>query len=154
MSLTLELARFIGICCVMGYAAYSDHKTGEVPNKLWLYVLFGVSLTILETILYFNMAIFIYEILIMGACLLVGFLSFGIGAGGADAKAIMTIGFSAPLFPIWGYFPMPLPLFALFIGSTLAIPFIIFKKSKEPLNKRKIRFLPFLFFGLLICVVL
>jgi Flp pilus assembly protein protease CpaA len=150
----LELIRFIPLCIVMGYAAYLDYKHGEVPNKIWLYTIIGASLTLTETLLLFSWALTAITIFSIGISLAIAFLTFGIGGGGADAKALITLGFSAPLFPLWGYWPLPFTIFVLLAGSAMALPFILLRKSKDSIWKRKIRFLPYLFIGLIVCVIL
>ena len=150
----LELARFIPICIVMGYAALADYKTGEVPNKIWLSAIPGGLLTLLETFIFFSVGLLLLTLITIGICVGVGFLLYALGGGGADSKALMFMAISAPFLPLWGLYPLPLPLIAMLIGSVSALPFILFSKSKEPLWKRKIRFLPFLFIGLIVCVIL
>lgn len=151
----LESVRFTLVCLVMGYAAFSDYKTGEVSNKLWLSGAIGFSLSLLELLIYSNTALQIYLISIMIISIAFGFATFLIGGGGADAKAIMFLGVSAPLVPFWSiFYPLPLSLLALLFASALALPFMIFKKSNIPIWKRKLRFLPFMFVGTLVWVIL
>jgi Flp pilus assembly protein protease CpaA len=150
----LELLRFLPLCAIMGYAAYLDYKTGEVPNKIWLYTIFGGTLTLIETLALFSWSLVIITLFSIGISGALGLSTFFIGGGGADAKALITLGFSAPLFPLWGFWPLPFTIFVLFAGSALALPFMLLKKSKDSVWKRKIRFLPYLFIGLIVCVIL
>jgi hypothetical protein len=151
----LELLRFIPLCIVMGYAAFSDWKTGEVSNKVWWYALVGGLFTALETAVFFSVGLLIITVSYIIASIVVGFVSFGFGGGGADSKALMTIGVSAPLFPLWSMFwPFPLPFMVLLFACALALPYMVLKKSKAPIWKRKLRFLPFMFIGLIVCVII
>jgi preflagellin peptidase FlaK len=157
----LDLARFIPLCLIIGYAAYSDWKTKEVTNKLWLYAIPGLSLTIIETMFFLNSSFLILELLSIGFTIIIGYLFFALKQwGGADAKALMTIGLSAPLFPTWGILynsPIPLnmfPFITLSIASTLTIIYTILTKSNIPLKQRKIKFMPFMLAGIIIAVIL
>jgi hypothetical protein len=150
--LSLELIRFIPLSAIMGYVAYLDYKTGEVPNKIWLYTIFGGSLTVAETLLLFSWALTAITLFSIIISCIIGLLTFWIGGGGADAKALITLGFSVPLFPMWGLWPFPFPLVVLLIGSATALPFILLQKNKGPVWSRKIRFLPYLFFGFILCM--
>jgi Flp pilus assembly protein protease CpaA len=151
----LELTRFISLLLVMGYAAYRDYRTGEVSNKLWRYALLGGFITALETTMFFSVALFLVNLSVILVCVGWGFLMFKLGGGGADSKALMVIAVSAPLFPLWSFlWPLPLPVVAMLVASVLALPALVFKRSNESFMKRKIRFLPFMFVGLLFCVIL
>jgi Flp pilus assembly protein protease CpaA len=151
----IELIRFIPLLAVMGYAAFKDYKTGEVPNKIWFYAIIGGLLTALETILFFSVPLFTINLLVALGSIGFGFLLFLLGNGGADTKAIMTLGLSAPLMPFWSFlWPIPLPFLVMLIACILALPVMLAKKSDKPLMKRGIRFLPFLFVGLIVCVIL
>jgi preflagellin peptidase FlaK len=153
--LTLELIRFIPLAVVMGYAALKDWRFGEVPNKVWLYAIFGGIVTVLETVLFFSWGLLLLNSIYIGFAVLQAFLLLFIGGwGGADTKALITMGVSAPIVPAWGIlYPFPLPLLALVLGCAVALPYGVFKKSDVSVLKRKVKFLPFLFIGLLIVMV-
>ena len=154
-TLFLELLRFIPLLTVMGYAAYSDYKTGEVSNKVWRYIIIGGLITSLETAFFFSIPLLIINLAVIAVSVVLGFLMFKLGGGGADSKAFMTIGVSAPLFPLWSFlWPFPLPIVVLFIACVLALPALIFRNSDVPFLKRKIRFLPFMFIGLIFSLIL
>ena len=151
----LELTRFIPLISVMGYAAWKDYKTGSVPNKIWLYSIFGGILTVIQLIYLFSLPFLAINLVFMLGAVGFAFLIFIVGSGGADSKALITLGVSAPLVPIWSIlWPMPLPFLTFFIGSVLCLPLLLTKKSSEPFWKRSIRFLPFMFIGLIISVIL
>jgi len=168
--LILELIRFIPLLAVIGYAAYydltkvtfeTDQKSGEsikvgnIPNKLWRYAIIGGSLTALETLLFFSIPLLVINVIFICASIGFGFFTYLLGGGGADSKAFMTIGVSAPLVPLWSFlWPVPTAFLAFMIGSVIALPFLILRKTKISFWKRPIRFLPFIFIGLLISVIL
>lgn len=155
-TLLLELTRFIPLTLVMLYAAFQDYRTGLVSNKIWLYSFIGGALTLVETAMFYSVGLFILSLISVVASFAVAFLTFGIGGGGADAKALMTLGVCAPVFPLWSLlWPMPLPLASLLVASAVTLIYAAVKPKREiSFMKRKIRFLPFLFIGLLMCVVL
>jgi preflagellin peptidase FlaK len=82
------------------YASWSDYKTREVSNKVWL--LFGpiaFGLTMTELLLYDTSNLIAYA-----ACfgLTAGFailLFYSGGFGGADAKALMCLALALPFYP-------------------------------------------------------
>jgi Flp pilus assembly protein protease CpaA len=155
-ALLLELTRFLPLSLVMLYAAFHDYRTGLVPNKIWLYAIVGGALTIIETALFYSVGLLVLSLVSIVASVAVGFLTFGLGGGGADAKALMTLGVSVPVFPLWSFlWPMPLPLAALLVASVVTLVYAVVKPKRDvPFVKRKIRFLPFLFIGLMVCVFL
>jgi Flp pilus assembly protein protease CpaA len=155
LTFILELIRFIPLLFVIGYAAYSDYRTGEVTNKVWLYSIVGGFITVFETVYFFSVPLLLINLIVIGVSVGLGFLMFHLGGGGADSKAFMTIGISAPLVPLWSFlWPIPLPFLVMFIACVLALPIMFAKKSDKPLMKRGIRFLPFMFIGLLVSVIL
>ena len=161
MLTSIELIRFIPLCVIMGYAALSDWRTKEVTNKLWLYAIPGLFLTIIETMFFLDGALLVPELLSIAITVVVSYLFFALNQwGGADAKAFMTIGVSAPLFPAWGIlhnFPLPLnmfPFITLFIASALTLIYTMLTKSSTPLKQRKVKLMPFMFTGLIIAVIL
>jgi Flp pilus assembly protein protease CpaA len=155
IGIAIDLIRFIPLLIVFGYAAYKDYKTGEVPNKIWLYSIIGATLTLVQTALFFSIPLFFITTVVMLSCVGLGFLFFLLGAGGADAKALMTLGLSAPLLPLWSFlWPIPTILLAMMIACIAALPFLITQETKESFWKRKIRFLPFIFIGLIVSVII
>ena len=157
-----ELIRFTLLTSIMIYAAYSDYKTKEVPNKTWLYILIGGALTLVETKLQgFNTDIVFTTVFSIITVLVIGLMFFYTNQwGGADTKAFITIGVSAPLFPVWTILhniPFPFssfPFLVLFSSSTIAVIYILIVKSNVPLKQRKIKFLPFMLAGLILMEIL
>jgi preflagellin peptidase FlaK len=157
----LDIAKFVPLCVLMAYAALSDWKTKEVPNKLWLYVILGITLTIMDTVFFLNTHQIITQISSIIFALVFALTTFYIGGwGGADAKALITIGLSIPLFPSWSplrNLPPPFSMFpfiVIFSGSILAVAYALLSKSDAPIKKRKIKFIPFMFIALIICVII
>ena len=155
----LDIARIIPLIIVMSYAAFSDWKTKEVPNKVWLYAIIGSALTITETIFFLNTHQIITALSSISFAIIFSLVTFYIGGwGGADAKAIITIGLSLPLFPSWSPLrnaPLPFSLFpfiVIFIGSVLTVAYTFHSKTNVPMKQRKIKFIPFILAALIICV--
>ena len=156
-----DVARFIPLLVVMAYASKSDLKTGYVRNRFWLYFFVGASLTLVATLLDFNVGLVVMEALSFGFAAFFGLLLYVLnGWGGADAKAFIVIGASMPLFPRWGLLyalPFPfgtLPFLVLFTSCALAVAYAVVKPSDVPMKQRKVRFLPFMFVGLVVAFIL
>ena len=122
--------------------------------------LVGATLTTLNSLTLTNTQIQ-YEIASITFGVGIAYLLFLVKAwGGADAKALMTIAASAPLFPTWTFFnkaPSILSFFPLgvfYIACLTTILYTATQKTKEPLKQRKIQFMPFLLIGLIICVII
>jgi preflagellin peptidase FlaK len=159
--LALDAAKIIPLIIVMCYAAYSDWKTKEVQNKVWLYAIVGTALTIIETVFFLNTHQIITVLSSISFAVIFSLITFYIGGwGGADAKALITIGLSIPLFPSWSplrniLLPFSiLPFIVMFIGSILTVAYTLRSKSNTPIKQRKIKFIPFLLIALIICVVI
>ena len=165
--LVLEVARFIPLMLILAVAAYQDltktvtavdENTGEtftcgsVSNKLWRYAPFGLALTVLE--LFYLSPLILLSVVSIVVSVIVACIFFVFhGWGGADAKAFMLIGVSAPLMPLWGsLFPLPLPFVVLFVSCACAVAYGLLKRSSVPFMRRKVRFLPFMFVGLLVSI--
>lgn len=158
--LALDLARFIPLIIVIAYAACSDKSTKNVPNKLWLYAIYGFSLTIIESALYLNNVTIQYEAVSITITFAIALTLFFLKAwGGADAKALMTIAVSAPLFPSWSILSkVPLlnffPIVVFYLACIATMVYSITHKTKEPIKKQKVQFLPFLLAGLIVSALL
>ncbi len=148
MIFALDLLRFILLSAVIGYAAYSDLRFGEVANKVWLYAPFGLCLTLLQ--LMFEPEYTSLALASAAAAILVSLALFYLGGwGGADTKAFLTIAVSLPLTPMaaLGYLSM-LPLNVILISSLIAFA------AGTILHKKDIRFLPFVFTALFLALLL
>jgi Flp pilus assembly protein protease CpaA len=164
--LLFDLVRFVPLIIVLLFASYQDltctvkaknadteFECGVVSNRLWLYAPFGLALTLVELTFYpvlIGLSVVSAVFAVVVAVLL---FRFG-GWGGGDAKAFMTVAVSAPLVPVWGLmFPLPLPFIVLFVSCGLAVAYGLLKKSSVPFRKRTVRFLPFMFIGLVIALL-
>jgi len=139
-----DLIRVAPVLAVMAVAAFQDAKTGQASNKLWLYTPFGTLLTLVELWL---MPILWLPILLSGimACGLV-FAAYKLnGMGGADVKAVIMISLCTPTVCFMGHIST-VPLTMLLIGGLTGTAYGLYKKQ------RILRFLPFLFIGLLISI--
>ena len=153
----IDLVRIIPLASIIGYAAYKDIKYGEVSNKIWLYAPIGFVLTFLTC--FIAPILFVPTLLSLVCTTATAFLVYYLGGwGGADAKAIITIGLSLPLFPSWSPLrnaPLPFSLFpfiVIFIGSVLTVAYTFHSKTNVPMKQRKIKFIPFILAALIICV--
>jgi preflagellin peptidase FlaK len=100
LQIIFDLARSATALVFLAYASWSDYKTREVTNEVWL--LFGpvaFALTTAELLLYNGSNLFLYA-----ACfgLTTGFavmLFYSGGFGGADSKALMCLALALPFYP-------------------------------------------------------
>ena len=150
-----ELIRILPLLILFGYAAYSDHKTGEVSNKVWLYTPIGFALTLLEVYLYTpSLAVFAFSVMGVIAALSLGLFFFSKGLiGGADSKALLCLSLCLPLSPSFCVYIGIYPLVAFALAAfTVTAKSILINKSFN-LVKVKVRFLPYLFVGMLLALV-
>jgi len=150
----LDIVRIAPLACVIGYAAYKDHKTGEVSNKVWLYAPFGLALTLVSC--YFTPNLLLLSVL---SFVCTAIISFGIfelrGWGGADAKAFLTIGASLPVTPflklnlIFMY-----PLNVIWICAALSFTYTVIKKKGKITLKDSSRLLPYALFAMLLAIAI
>jgi Flp pilus assembly protein protease CpaA len=147
---TFELALFdavkvIPVLAILAVAARQDWRTGEASNKLWLYAPFGFVLTVVEVA---YVPLLLVPVVVSGLfASVLGLVLFGLGKwGGADAKAVLTLSVCVPVTFYMGNLTL-LPLQALIIGQALAVVYSVVSKRKG------IRFLPFLFIGVMISLI-
>ncbi|HIH96753.1 MAG TPA: hypothetical protein HA348_04630 [Thermoplasmata archaeon] len=144
-----SIARLAVCILFLSLASYTDIKTREIKNWIWI----GLSMagiTILLIQLFLDQ---IGLINLLGIPLMCGFayLFFYLGMlAGADAKALMALSLAVPLWPQLGTYPvfssvLPFP-FAVFINSILlVIPLmIVFCLYNVVKGNREF---PYLFFG-------
>jgi preflagellin peptidase FlaK len=82
------------------YASWSDHKTREVSNSLW--ILFApptFTLTFIELYLYEPSQLLSYGICFALTSAFAIILFYSGGFGGADAKALMCLALALPFYP-------------------------------------------------------
>jgi preflagellin peptidase FlaK len=143
----LDIFRFFSGILILSYASYTDIKTRQAPNILWLIMGFiAVILLIVQylTVGYENPYYLIFIPIMIGLVYLL--FQLRIIFGGADAKALMALSILVPLepliidFPIskgafwpfsWTIFQNSLIMF-LFIPLTLFIINILKRDFKFP----------------------
>ncbi len=120
----LDLARFIVGISLLSYAAYTDLKTREASNKIWLLMgLLGILFLIFEQPDAMKTAISI------AVSIPLALLLYVFGMGGADVKAMWAVTLLSPLPPsFYGlpYFVSPMFIFPLtfLINSLLLVSFL------------------------------
>ena len=89
------------------YASWSDYKTREVSNRVWiLYAPTALLLSIAELLLYEPARISLFG-LSVGVTVLIAFVLFYSGGfGGADSKALMCIALALPFAPTTLFTPV------------------------------------------------
>ncbi len=103
MNEILDATRIIFCLSLLIYASWSDYKTREVSNKVWI-ILGPTSLilTSIQFIVYSSQPIqsIIFYLLSFGITSILAIIIFYIGGfGGADAKALMCIALALPVYP-------------------------------------------------------
>lgn len=118
-NIILDGARTVICLSFLFYASWSDYKTREVSNKVW--VIMGPLAFVLTT---FQFSVFIPELLVTYI------LSFAVtsvlalvvfyagGFGGADAKALICISLTLPVYPSY-FLPQPSGLFSPLFSLTI-----------------------------------
>jgi preflagellin peptidase FlaK len=82
------------------YASYSDHKTREVSNTVWMFFAPpAFALTMVELLIYDSSNMINYGLSFGLTAVLSVALFYSGGFGGADAKAMMCIALAFPFYP-------------------------------------------------------
>jgi preflagellin peptidase FlaK len=98
---TLALARTIVALVFTVYASWSDYKTREVENIVWvLFAPLAFALTLAELALYWPSQLWLYGVCFGLTAVFATVLFYAGGFGGADAKALMCIALTLPFYPI------------------------------------------------------
>jgi preflagellin peptidase FlaK len=122
-----DLARVTMSLFFLLYASWSDYKTREVSNGVWiLYAPLAFALTFAELFLYEDSStMFFYGISfgLIAAFSIILFYSGGFG--GADAKALMCLALALPFYPE----PLLKPLFGVSPISKTFFPVSVFSNS-------------------------
>jgi preflagellin peptidase FlaK len=107
MQIILEAAKVTLSLGFLLYASWSDHKTREVNNRVWiLYAPIALALSIAELLLYDSARLPLFG-LSVGITVVIAFVLFYSGGfGGADSKALMCIALALPFFPTTLFTPI------------------------------------------------
>jgi Flp pilus assembly protein protease CpaA len=138
-------------CLFLGYASWSDWRSGVVVNRLWVLCFpVGLGLSLVECIVFGG--VFVWWLI--GVLVSVGFgLSlFFVRFGGADCKALMTLGVLFPLFPLSNI--LGFVFVVLMFAGFCVVPGFLFDLYKSGVVFDRVRFVPFLFLGFLVALVL
>jgi preflagellin peptidase FlaK len=89
------------------YASWSDYKTREVSNRVWvLFAPLALILSLVELLLYEPSKFPLFG-LSLGITVVIAFVLFYSGGfGGADSKALMCIALALPFFPAMLFTPV------------------------------------------------
>lgn len=133
MAPALDLVRLFAGVTILAFASYTDWQWRRAPNALWLVTVL-VGLTVLAAEAALDWAGFLdrwpYLVFVPGFAIVVyGLWWIGLIAGGADAKALMAMGFLVP-FPVsladnLPLFPGPVPAAFSVLGNSLLLFLVI-----------------------------
>jgi preflagellin peptidase FlaK len=100
MSEILETARLSICLSSLIYASWSDLKTREVSNKVWiLSAPLAFALTFIDFYIYNSSQLPLYGLCFGLTAVFAVILFYSGGFGGADAKALMLLALALPFFP-------------------------------------------------------
>jgi len=103
------------------YASWSDFKTREVSNTVWVaFAPLALALTSLQYFLFAPQSLFIYALSFVATSALSIVLFYSGAFGGADAKALICLSLALPTYPIYflqPFFNIVIPLFPVTIFS-------------------------------------
>ncbi|MGQ9530502.1 MAG: A24 family peptidase C-terminal domain-containing protein [Candidatus Bathycorpusculaceae bacterium] len=100
MQTLTALARTTITLSFLFYASWSDYKTREVSNNLWiLFAPLTFSLTFMELFLYEPSQLLSYGLCFGLTATFSTVLFYSGGFGGADAKALMCLALALPFYP-------------------------------------------------------
>jgi preflagellin peptidase FlaK len=112
-------ARIILCLSFLIYASWSDYKTREVSNKVW--VILGplaLALTTFQFLIYSPQLLLSYILSFVITSALAIAIFYAGGFGGADAKALMCISLALPVYPNH-LLPQPAELFSPLFPLTI-----------------------------------
>ena len=108
---------------VLFYASWSDYKTREVSNRVWvIYAPIAIALSLAELLLYEPSQWPLYGLSVGVTVGLALLLFYAGGFGGADSKALMCIAVALPFAPLAVF----TPLLAVSPTSQVIFPITIF----------------------------
>lgn len=96
----LEALRILVSLTFFVYASWSDYRTREVSNSLWiLFAPPAFALTFTELFLYWHSQLILYGVSFGLTASFAVILFYSGGFGGADAKALMCLALALPFYP-------------------------------------------------------
>lgn len=89
------------------YASWSDYKTREVTNRVWVvYAPIALALSLAELLLYMPDRLLLFGLSVAVTVVIAFVLFYSGGFGGADSKALMCIAFALPFAPTVLFTPL------------------------------------------------
>ncbi|MCD6480950.1 MAG: prepilin peptidase [Thermoplasmata archaeon] len=139
MNETIDAVRFVIGLCLLSYAAYTDLKTREASDKIWLIMgIAGIILLLIERPDVMQTAISI------AIAFPLALLLYVFGMGGADVKAMWSIALLSPLQPsFYGFpffsspifvFPLTFLINSLLLVAFLPLFFLLYNATKKDIS--------------------
>lgn len=156
-----NLMRILIVFAVLGYASYKDIRNRRVENDAWL-LLGAIGVILLGIDSKESLAAsLVWCIPSFAIAFIFGELLFCAGSGGADSKAIWSIGLITPFYPV---IMGTLPFFANPLSNIFIVPVLLYSflatgiymcilRITKMKRRKSIPFIPFLFMGFIIAVV-
>lgn len=122
----LDFARTALALAFLFYASWSDNKTREVSNIVWMvFAPLALALTFPEVYFFEPSQLVLYGVCFGITSLFAIIIFYAGGFGGADAKALMCLALVLPFFPT----TLPSPLFGVSPTQQSFFPISIFSNS-------------------------
>ncbi len=121
----IDLVKVVITFIILLKASVHDVRTREVPDELWLYMIFaGLILDVIQYIQRpYNILLAIVQFVLIFA--LANFMFYVAGFGGADAKALIALSIVFPIYPHIYVFPLLNEGLKIFAFSVLANSVIV-----------------------------
>jgi preflagellin peptidase FlaK len=130
MKEVLEALRILTSLAVLTYASWSDYKTREVSNRVWIvFAPLAFALTFSTLYLYEPLNALLFYGLSFGLTAAFAIIVFYAGGfGGADAKALMCLALALPFYPenLPSYLPISQQVSPI---STMIFPITVFSNA-------------------------
>ncbi len=99
MDTILDSVAFLLSLVFLGYSAYRDLKTREVPDRVWMIYL-PIAVALICSRIVFSPSLLVVSLISVIMTVLFSFLLFYLGLfGGADAKALICLSVASPTYP-------------------------------------------------------
>ena len=119
MNQIFDGARTIVCLSFLIYASWSDYKTREVSNKVWIILgPLALALTAFQFLVFDPEHLLTYVLSFAVTSALALLIFYAGGFGGADAKALMCIALALPVYPSY-FLPQPSGLFSPLFPLTI-----------------------------------